>query len=82
MPPVNMLNVPTRLMKSLGYGRAYACDDDTEEDFSSANYFPNGMDRLRLTRPTERGAEVRVARVARHLERLEAVRDTLGGGER
>lgn len=79
MPPVNILNVPTRLMKSLGYGRAYACDDETEEGFSSANYFPNGMDRLRLTRPTERGAEVRAAR---HLERLEAVRDTLGGGER
>jgi len=79
MPPANILNAPTKLMKSLGYGRDYAYDHDTEEGFSGANYFPDGMERLRLYRPTERGAE---ARVARHLERLEALRDELRGGSR
>lgn len=72
MPPANILNAPTTLMKSLGYGRDYAYDHDTEEGFSGANYFPDGMERLRLYRPTERGAE---ARVARHLERLAALRE-------
>ncbi|WP_426958218.1 replication-associated recombination protein A [Muricoccus radiodurans] len=72
MPPANILNAPTKLMKSLGYGRDYAYDHDEEEAFSGANYFPDGMERPRLYRPTERGAE---ARVARHLERLEALRE-------
>ncbi|WP_408639609.1 replication-associated recombination protein A [Roseomonas populi] len=74
MPPANILNAPTKLMKSLGYGRDYAYDHDTEEGFSGANYFPDGMERTRLYRPTERGAE---GRVARHLERLEALREEL-----
>ncbi|WP_458097622.1 replication-associated recombination protein A [Roseomonas sp. WA12] len=79
MPPPNILNAPTKLMKSLGYGRDYAYDHDTEEGFSGANYFPEGMGRMRLYRPTERGAE---ARVARHLDRLEELREELRQGRR
>ena len=61
MPPPNILNAPTKLMKSLGYGAGYEYDHDAEDAFSGANYFPEGMARLSLYHPTERGAEKAVA---------------------
>ena len=36
------------MMRELGYGRDYEYDHDTEEGFSGQDYFPEGMDRLRL----------------------------------
>jgi putative ATPase len=57
MPPLHILNAPTRLMKQLGYGKDYAYDHDTEEGFSGQNYFPEGMERRHFYRPVERGFE-------------------------
>ncbi|WP_454932134.1 replication-associated recombination protein A [Actinomyces oricola] len=57
MPPAHILNAPTRLMKELGYGRGYQYDPDTPEGFSGADYFPEGMERERLYRPTTQGYE-------------------------
>ncbi|MCG8693019.1 MAG: replication-associated recombination protein A [Minwuiales bacterium] len=57
MPPKHILNAPTRLMKDLGYGDGYVYDHDTEEGFSGQDYFPEGMERERFYRPTERGFE-------------------------
>ena len=45
MPPKHILNAPTRLMKSEGYGRGYIYDHDTDEGFSGQEYFPPGMAR-------------------------------------
>ena len=44
-PPKHILNAPTKLMKSEGYGAGYAYDHDTEDAFSGQNYFPDGMAR-------------------------------------
>ncbi|MDE1905848.1 MAG: replication-associated recombination protein A [Rhodospirillales bacterium] len=57
MPPMNILNAPTKLMKNLGYGEGYQYDHDTEEGFSGDNYFPEGMGRPDFYRPVERGFE-------------------------
>ncbi|MCB5945255.1 replication-associated recombination protein A [Acidocella sp. KAb 2-4] len=57
MPPMNILNAPTKLMKTLGYGEGYEYDHDTDEGFSGANYFPEGMGRPDFYRPVERGFE-------------------------
>ncbi len=57
MPPKHILNAPTRLMKSEGYGAGYRYDHDQEEAFSGQDYFPDGMARERFYNPTERGAE-------------------------
>jgi putative ATPase len=62
MPPANILNAPTKLMKELGYGAGYEYDHDTEEGFSGANYFPEGMGRPDFYRPVERGFEREIAR--------------------
>ena len=65
MPPANILNAPTKLMKEIGYGAGYAYDHDAEDGFSGANYWPEGMAPQTFYRPVERGFEREV------LKRLE-----------
>jgi putative ATPase len=61
MPPANILNAPTRLMKEIGYGKGYAYDHDREDGFSGANYWPEEMSAQSFYRPVERGHEKRIA---------------------
>lgn len=56
-PPSIILNAPTSLMKKMGYGKGYIYDPSTPEGFSGQNYFPDGMERLHLYHPVERGFE-------------------------
>lgn len=57
MPPMHILNAPTKLMKNIGYGGGYEYDHDAEEGFSGQNYFPDGMAREIFYNPPERGFE-------------------------
>ena len=57
VPPKHILNAPTNLMKSEGYGRGYSYDHDTEEAFSGQNYFPDALPRQQFYNPPERGFE-------------------------
>lgn len=57
MPPKHILNAPTKLMRSIGYGEGYAYDHDTAEGFSGQNYFPDEMPREIFYNPPERGFE-------------------------
>jgi putative ATPase len=61
VPPANILNAPTKLMKTLGYGKDYAYDHDAEDGFSGANYWPEEMAPPTFYRPTDRGHEKRIA---------------------
>ena len=61
MPPSNILNAPTRLMKDIGYGKGYAYDHDSEGGFSGADYWPEGMERQDFYRPVDRGFERKIA---------------------
>jgi putative ATPase len=61
MPPKNILNAPTRLMKDIGYGKGYAYDHDAEEGFSGADYWPEEMSPQEFYTPTGRGFEAKVA---------------------
>jgi putative ATPase len=76
MPPMHILNAPTRLMRDLGYGKGYEYDHDTEEGFSGQNYFPDGMPRRQLYRPSERGFE---REVMKRLEYWAKLRDKKQG---
>ncbi len=60
-PPAHILNAPTKLMKDIGYGAGYAYDPDTEEGFSGADYWPEGMAPQTFYTPTQRGFEKRIA---------------------
>ena len=61
MPPQNILNAPTRLMKEIGYGKDYAYDHDADDGFSGANYWPEEMEPQTFYRPVNRGFEAKVA---------------------
>src|SRR6186713_1911392 len=57
LPPKHILNAPTNLMKSEGYGRGYAYDHDQEEAFSGQDYFPEELGHQTFYDPRERGFE-------------------------
>ena len=61
MPPQNILNAPTKLMKDIGYGKGYAYDHDADDGFSGANYWPVEMEPQAFYRPVNRGFEAKVA---------------------
>jgi putative ATPase len=57
LPPKHILNAPTRLMKTEGYGRGYEYDHDAPEAFSGQDYFPEELGRRRFYDPPDRGFE-------------------------
>jgi putative ATPase len=57
LPPKHVLNAPTKLMKSEGYGAGYAYDHDGEDAFSGQDYFPEQLGRQQFYHPPERGFE-------------------------
>jgi putative ATPase len=70
--PVHLRNAPTRLMKELGYGRAYRYSHDEPEAYAAGeNYFPEGMRPARYYRPVDRGLEIRIAEKLAHLRELD-----------
>lgn len=71
MPPAHIRNAPTKLMKSLGYGKGYQYDPDTPEGFSGADFFPDEMERRTFYKPKGEGHE---EKVKVRLERWAAMR--------
>lgn len=57
MPPKNILNAPTKMMKNLGYGSGYVYEPDTQSGFSGQNCFPESMPRQTFYQPKEIGFE-------------------------
>lgn len=57
MPPKNILNAPTRMMKDMGYGAGYIYEPNTASGFSGQNCFPESMERQKFYYPIERGFE-------------------------
>ena len=70
MPPAHILNAPTKLMKSLGYGRGYEYDHAAEESFSGQNYFPDGMTRESYYEPKDAGFEREIRKRLEHWAKL------------
>jgi putative ATPase len=74
MPPRNILNAPTRLMKDIGYGKNYAYDHDSEEGFSGDDYWPEEMTAQSFYTPSPRGFEAKIAERLAYWEKLRAER--------
>ena len=75
MPPDNILNAPTKLMKDIGYGKGYAYDHDTAEGFSGSDYWPPQMAPATLYTPVDRGFEKRIAERMAYWNTLRTKRD-------
>jgi putative ATPase len=76
MPPAHILNAPTKLMKTLGYGAGYAYDHEEDDAFSGQTYFPDGMDRAEFYRPADRGFEREIGKRLAYWAKLREERDT------
>ena len=60
--PVHLCNAPTKLMKELGYGRAYRYAHDEPHAYAAGeSYMPDGMDEPDFYQPTDRGLEIKIA---------------------
>jgi putative ATPase len=70
LPPKHILNAPTKLMKSEGYGRGYAYDHDAEEAFSGQDYFPEKLGRHEFYDPPDRGFEREIRKRLEHWAKL------------
>ncbi|MBU6339445.1 MAG: replication-associated recombination protein A [Rickettsiales bacterium] len=60
MPPKNILNAATKMMKNEGFGEGYIYDHDTPNCFSGQEFFPSELlkkDRPKFFEPNERGFE-------------------------
>jgi putative ATPase len=62
MPPRHILNAPTKLMRSEGYGDGYRYDHDEPEAFSGQDYFPESLGRQTFYAPVERGFEREISK--------------------
>lgn len=74
MPPKNILNAPTKMMKNLGYNAGYIYDPDTATGFSGQNCFPESMGRRKFYEPVERGFE---REIKKRLEYWDTLRDKI-----
>jgi putative ATPase len=72
MPPMVILNAPTKMMKGQGYGQGYIYDHDTPEGFSGQEYFPEKLGRQEFYRPVERGFEREITKRLDYFNRLRA----------
>jgi putative ATPase len=73
-PPRIILNAPTKLMKSEGYGAGYEYDHESPDAFSGQNYWPESLEAQKLYRPVERGFEREICKRLDYWERLRGER--------
>jgi putative ATPase len=70
LPPKHVLNAPTELMKTEGYGSGYEYDHDAPEAFSGQDYFPEQLGRQKFYDPPERGFEREIRKRLDYWEKL------------
>ncbi len=60
--PLHLRNAPTKLMKTLDYGKNYRYAHNEEDGFAAGeNYFPEGMPAPAWYQPVNRGLEIQIA---------------------
>ncbi|NDP48155.1 MAG: replication-associated recombination protein A [Sulfuriferula multivorans] len=70
--PIHLRNAPTKLMKELGYGRAYRYAHDEPEAYAAGErYFPDDIQEQNFYQPTPRGLEGKIADKLAHLRKLD-----------
>ncbi|SEL20372.1 putative ATPase [Roseateles sp. YR242] len=72
--PVHLRNAPTRLMKELGYGKAYRYAHDFPGAYvAGEQYLPDGLEDQRFYQPVPRGLELKIGDRMAELRRQDAV---------
>lgn len=69
--PLKLRNAPTKLMKSLDYGKAYRYAHNEKGGFAKGEtYFPDGIAAQEFYRPVNRGLEIKIAEKLQQLKQL------------
>jgi putative ATPase len=74
-PPKIILNAPTGLMKTEGYGSGYRYDPDQPDSFSGQDYFPEALGRQTFYAPVDRGFEREIRKRLDYWAKLRKERD-------
>jgi len=70
--PVHLRNAPTKLMKSLDYGKEYRYAHDEPEAYAAGeNYFPDELAGRQYYQPVDRGLEIKIKEKLKHLKDLD-----------
>lgn len=70
--PIHLRNAPTKLMKELGYGRAYRYAHDEPDAYAAGEtYLPEDMPEPNWYQPTPRGLEGKIAERLAYLRSLD-----------
>lgn len=70
--PIHLRNAPTKLMKKLGYGKAYRYAHDEPHGYAAGeNYFPQGMKEPGWYKPVDRGLESKIAEKLAFLRKID-----------
>jgi putative ATPase len=76
LPPKQILNAPTKLMKQEDYGAGYRYDHDEPDAFSGQDYFPEKMGRHTFYDPPERGFERDIRKRLEYWAKLRSERNS------
>ncbi|WP_340121789.1 replication-associated recombination protein A [Methylobacter svalbardensis] len=70
--PVHLRNAPTKLMKSLDYGKEYRYAHNEPEAYAAGeNYFPDALAGRQYYQPVDRGLEIKIKEKLKHLKELD-----------
>ncbi len=70
--PVHLRNAPTKLMKSLDYGKEYRYAHHEPEAYAAGeNYFPDDLKGSCYYEPVNRGLEIKIGEKLKHLRELD-----------
>lgn len=70
--PLHLRNAPTKLMKTLDYGKDYRYAHHEDEAYAAGEqYLPDGLDNLKFYEPTNRGLEAKISEKLAHLHQLD-----------
>jgi len=70
--PVHLRNAPTKLMKSLDYGKEYRYAHNEPEAYAAGeNYFPDELVDRQYYQPVDRGLEIKIKEKLKHLKELD-----------
>ncbi|MFN7096411.1 MAG: replication-associated recombination protein A [Gammaproteobacteria bacterium] len=70
--PIHLRNAPTKLMRELGYGKAYRYAHDEPHAYAAGeHYFPEGLPERQYYVPTDRGLEKQIQEKLTWLKQLD-----------
>ena len=79
--PIHLRNAPTRLMKELGYGKAYRYAHDEPGAYAAGEtYLPDELIGTRFYEPVDRGLEIKIAEKLAQLRALDEAVGSIGKG--